>query len=62
MDILITKNKLESVLGQLIDVKEGRLGELVLRKDEWTDLLTDCVLDKIEQLKTLLEYGEQEPY
>ena len=45
------KQKLESILGQLIDVKKGILGELVLRDNEWTDLVRECVVDKISRIE-----------
>lgn len=57
---LIKKQKLESILGQLLDLKQGMQGEIVLRNNEWTDLIRECVADKISEINNFLEMAKKE--
>lgn len=54
------KQKLESILGQLLDLKQGTLGEIVLRNNEWTDLIRKCVAEKIERENEFLKMDAEQ--
>jgi len=55
-NIEVTKQKLDSILGQLLDIKT-KGGELVIKKGDWNDLLIEAVSREIEELKHLLNQG-----
>ena len=55
----ILKQKYESMLGQLIDLKQGNLGEIVLRNNEWADMLRELLVDKIKDMEKTLNQDEE---
>lgn len=52
-----TKQKLDSILGQLLDVKRGLGQTMIIENGEWNNLLIEAVSREIEELKHLLNQG-----
>jgi hypothetical protein len=54
-EILKEKQKLESILGQFADLKAGNLGEIVIRQNEWANLIAGAVQQYRDNLEAFLE-------
>jgi len=47
--------KINSLVGQLTDLKAGLLEEIVIKRDEYADILLACMLREMEEWRRLEE-------
>jgi len=51
-----------STLGQFIELKEGRLDELVIKNDEFGDLLRAMIANRIKETKVAISFQQEQPH
>ena len=50
-----TYSQINSLVGQLTDLKAGLLEEIVIKRDEYADILLACMLREMEEWRRLEE-------